>query len=223
MNDKNQNNKAPIIEIKDDNSLIIENNDNNELFNKKNILIIVIILFFIIFFIFEIIKLNNSHKEKNIPKNNNINNTIDLNLEESIDNVFDGTFNYFKDSIDDIISLEMPTEFVDKTAENHLKTFEYIYNKQSIIFKIMSVQNYNNSSKLANEFHDLYKDSSKPSNKTINNITWYTVRKNGLLSSNKYYFAVYKKRLYKIEMDFTNEELLNKFEEQILNGISFKY
>ena len=49
------------------------------------------------------------------------------------------------------------------------------------------------------------------------------LRKNGLLSSNKYYFAVYKKRLYKIEMDFTNEELLNKFEEQILNGISFKY
>ena len=215
---------APIQEIKDEKPIFLEEESINEIesfFTKKNIITILIIILVIIFLIIEIVKLNNSHKTN--YSNNKINDTTKIiDLPASEENEFDGNYIYFKESIDDILTLEMPEEFIDETKENNIKIYKYTDNKNSLVFKIAGVQNYYSQEKIAASLHNYYKNSSTPSNKIINKITWTTVRRTAKFSSNKFYFTNYNNRLYKIEIDFTDEELLNKFEEEILTGIIFK-
>ncbi len=196
--------------------------EKNPFFTIKNIIFIIVILVIIIFLIVEIIKLITSYNNYNY-QNKNYENTDILDLSASLEGTFDGTFENFEESLDDIILFKLSKEFNDKTINQNIKTYEYISDDDNLLITITGVKNYNNSLKLAKEFHDYYEYSSTPSNKTINNITWNTVRINGLISSSKYYFTNHKNRLYKIQIDFTNEELLNKHEEELLNGIIFRY
>ena len=148
-----------------------------------------------------------------------INNTTEEVYEEIIE-TYTGTIIYDDKNITDVFDISLPSGFKNTSKSKTEYNYEYKNNDNEISVRLYSVKNFINPSSMMKSLSTYYSVSA-PFSKNINDITWYNAKFEDMFLYSRY--ATSKDgTVYVLDIKYSSEEELTKYENKILNGIKLK-